>query len=259
MKTSALMSKEIHDRWKSRYRTSENSKFYKMAYGVIAEYFGKIDGPILDAGCGTGEKTIRLVDFGYDVIGVDLADVALKEARAKIEEAGHSNSIKIVQADLTHLAFPDAVFGAIVVWGVLMHIPNLEAVIAELCRVLKPNGKIVVYDANPRSFDAKLLTLLKTLAARDRSVKTKTGIENWFESKDGSILVRWTYYSVLKDLFNKNGMTFDGRRAGQFTELYVHLKSARLRFLVHRWNNVYFKFIRWSLPSYANMIFGKKV
>ncbi len=178
MNTSALMSKEIHDRWKSRYRTSENSKFYKMAYGVIAEYFGKIDGPILDAGCGTGEKTIRLVDFGYDVIGVDLADVALKEARVKIEKAGCSNRIKMVRADLGDLAFSDAVFGAIVVWGVLMHIPGLERVVAELGRVLKPGGKIVLYDANPRSFDAKLLTLAKIVTGRNGRVKTKTGIEN---------------------------------------------------------------------------------
>jgi SAM-dependent methyltransferase len=82
MNTSALKEKEIHDKWKSLYRTAENFKSYGMAYDVIGSYFDKINGPILDAGCGTGEKAIRLVDLGYDVIGVDFAYVALKEGQA---------------------------------------------------------------------------------------------------------------------------------------------------------------------------------
>lgn len=252
------MSKEIHDRWKFAYRTAENMKFFRMAYEAIGEYFDKIDGPVLDAGCGTGEKTLRLAGLGFHVIGIDLANVVLQEARRKVAKAGYADRIKIVQADLMHLAFPDATFGAVVVWGVLMHVPDLEKVIAEICRVLQPGGKIVLYDANPASYEARLLTLLKKLAARNAGVKTSLGIENWPESTDGRILVRWTYYPVLKKIFHTHGVNLDERRAGQFSELYVYLKSAALRSLVHQWNNAYFKFIRWPLPAYATMIFGIK-
>jgi len=258
MVASVLMSAKIHDKWKAVYRTAENSDFYDLACQGIAEYFYKIDGPVLDAGCGTGEKTSRLMELGYDVIGVDITPVVLNEARAKLQAINHNDRAKLVQADLTNLAFPDAAFAGILVWGVLLHVPQLEKVVAELCRVLKPGGKILVYDANPRSIDAKLLTLLRTITGRERTLTTKLGIENWFESREGSLLVRWTYSGALRELFHMNGVTFDRQRAGQFTELYVYVRNALLRSLIHRWNNSYFKYIRWHVPSYATMRFGKK-
>jgi ubiquinone/menaquinone biosynthesis C-methylase UbiE len=259
MSNSALMAREIHDEWKSRYRNAENAEFYRAAYEIVRRYFAKPGGWICDLGCGTGEKTIRLAELGHDVIGVDFAQVALEEARAKIAEAGYCSRVKLVRADLMCLPFRDAVFEGVIAWGVLMHVPELEKAIAQLSRVIRQNGRVIVYDGNPRSLDAKLLRLLKQITRRGRSEKTKLGIENWVESKYGSILVRWTYYSVLKALFSNHGIIFDGRRAGQFTELYVYVKSAILRRWVHKWNNTYFRYIGWPSASHAVMLFGRKV
>lgn len=253
-----MKSKDIHDKWKSAYRTSENSKFYELACNVISEYFEKTNGLVLDAGCGTGEKSMHLSMHGYEVVGVDIAQVALIDAQKKCQENHFSDKIKLMQVNLQKLAFSDAAFGAIVIWGVLMHVPNLEEVVAELCRVLKPGGKIVIYDANPKSLDVRIMTMFKNLSARNKSTSTNLGIENWFESNKGPVLVRWTHYSIFKNLFHKYGVKLQRRRAGQFTEFYVYFNNALLRVFLHKINNFYFRVIRWHLPSYANMIFGQK-
>jgi SAM-dependent methyltransferase len=49
---------------------------------------GRFTGPVLDAGCGTGENALLVASLGLPVLGVDVADTALAIARAKAEERG---------------------------------------------------------------------------------------------------------------------------------------------------------------------------
>ena len=87
----------------------------------------------------------------------------------------------------------------------------------------KTGWQIIIYDANPNSLDVKLFNILKKLGLRKGSVRTKLGIENGYESKKGRIIVRWTYYAILKNLFYKNGVVFQERRAGQFTKSFIFI------------------------------------
>lgn len=258
MSSSPLMARELHEKWKAKYRTPENFTFYDKAYSAIQQYLGRIDGRVLDAGCGTGEKAIRLARFGYRVVGIDYAPVAIDEARDRVVHAGQTAAVRLMRGDLTTLPFPDASFDAVVIWGVLMHVPELERAIAELCRVLKPAGKIVVYDAHASSLDVRLLKWAKRLTGRGRNTRTTLGIENWVGSAETPVLLRWMYDSALRRLFDENGIAIERRRAGRFTELFVYLDNAALRRMVHAWNNVYFETVRWPLPAYGVMVFGRK-
>jgi SAM-dependent methyltransferase len=68
---------------------------------VTLEQEGWIRGRVLDAGCGSGEHTIHLARLGYDVVGVDLSERALEEARANAAARGVPARFEV--ADALHL------------------------------------------------------------------------------------------------------------------------------------------------------------
>jgi SAM-dependent methyltransferase len=251
--TLPLTAKALHDKWKADYRNAENQAFYDLAYDAIGNYLGPAPGLVLDAGCGTGEKTLRLAKRGFDVVGVDFAPETVAEARAT---ATHPR-VTIQQADLTALPFADGKFDAVVIWGVLMHVPDLPRAISELCRVLRPGGRLVICDNNLHSLDVQLLRLAKRVKARERPQRTAYGLENWTPSPDGLVMVRWHDMRGVERLLAACGVTVEQQRAGRFTELFVYMPSL-LRPLVHRWNQFCFSRLGWRSAAYGRLLFARK-
>lgn len=91
---------------------------------------------ILDVGCGTGGTLDRLREFA-EPVGLDLEPLALSLCRERGHEA-------LVLASATALPFGESTFDAIVTLDVLEHIPDHVTAAAELKRVLKPGGTLVV-------------------------------------------------------------------------------------------------------------------
>lgn len=58
----------------------------------------ELTGPVLDAGCGTGENALYLAAQGLDVLGVDVAETAIKEARRKAAERGVEAGFQVADA-----------------------------------------------------------------------------------------------------------------------------------------------------------------
>ena len=94
---------------------------------------------VLDAGCGTGGTTARLRRYGR-VVGVDLAWEALQPARGRGLD-GH-----LARGDIQRLPFGDACFDAATSFEVVYHlgVANDQAALAELRRVLKPDGVLLL-------------------------------------------------------------------------------------------------------------------
>ncbi|HLA08357.1 MAG TPA: class I SAM-dependent methyltransferase [Anaerolineales bacterium] len=115
------------------------------------------DEKILDVGCGSGlllnEAANRLTDgkaTGIDIwashTGGGNYDLLMKNAKAE----GVADKIEFKQADVRNLPFEDASFDVIVSSGALHHIshemPDHEKALNEMTRVLKPGGRIVLWD-----------------------------------------------------------------------------------------------------------------
>jgi ubiquinone/menaquinone biosynthesis C-methylase UbiE len=62
---------------------------------------GGLAGPVLDAGCGTGENALHVASLGLSVLGVDVAETALAMAREKA--AAHNLAVEFAAADAFHL------------------------------------------------------------------------------------------------------------------------------------------------------------
>lgn len=102
---------------------------------------------VLDVGCGEGFDTRAMaaaVQPGGRITGGDLSDFLLGVARKRAEE--HGLSIEYRKADVMDLPFPDSTFDAVRAERLLMHVPNPAKAISEMKRVLKPSGRLVVFD-----------------------------------------------------------------------------------------------------------------
>ncbi|QXN62666.1 methyltransferase domain-containing protein [Serratia fonticola] len=109
---------------------------------------------ILELGCGTGNDVRRLMTLYpeiTEVVGVDLSEAMIAEANNRI---GDDSRIRYEQGDGKRLAFADNTFDCARAKLVLMHCENIDATLTELIRVVKPNGKIAVFD---HDFDGLLI------------------------------------------------------------------------------------------------------
>jgi len=98
----------------------------------------------LDLGCGVGRHALALADAGFEVDAFDASRTGLAEVAAKAEE--HGLSIATHQGNMTKLPFDDGQFDFIVSWNVIYHgdDPALRQAIAEIHRVLRPGGTMLV-------------------------------------------------------------------------------------------------------------------
>lgn len=98
-------------------------------------------GVALDAGCGTGRHTAYLASLGHEVIGVDTSPEMLSVAREKVP------GDEFHEAELHDLPLAADSVDLVVCALALSHVPDLEPVLAEFVRVLRPNGHLVISDS----------------------------------------------------------------------------------------------------------------
>jgi SAM-dependent methyltransferase len=105
-------------------------------------------GSVLDVGCGTGALAQRLAGIGYDVVGVDPSQGMLEVMRVRSPET------RAVKASGTSLPFDDDSFDLVLTVAAMHHIADPDGIrrtLAEMVRVAKPSGRILVWDHNPRN------------------------------------------------------------------------------------------------------------
>ena len=95
----------------------------------------------LDVGTGAGAFAIALAPLVREVVGIDLVPELLAEARKRATE----NS-QFVEADAEHLPFRPGEFDVVCTARTLHHVPRPELVVAEMTRVLRPGGTMLVVD-----------------------------------------------------------------------------------------------------------------
>lgn len=110
---------------------------------------------VLDVGCGTGASALpaaETVGPSGTVTGVDLAARLLDRARTKARKQGLSN-VDFRQADMTSLGYPDGSFDAVVSVFSIFFVPDMEGLVRELWRMVRPGGKLAVTTWGPRIFE----------------------------------------------------------------------------------------------------------
>lgn len=111
---------------------------------------------VLDVGCGGGLLAEEFAKLGSKVTGIDPSAASLETARTHAQQAGLNIEYRVGVGE--QIPFGDGSFDIVYCCDVLEHVSNLEQVIAETARVLKPGG-IYMYDTINRTFPSKLVMI----------------------------------------------------------------------------------------------------
>ena len=100
---------------------------------------------LLEIGVGLGTDLKQFGRAGAECYGADITDTHLELTARNFELEGLHVDLR--KADATRLPYPDGFFDCVYSFGVIHHIPDVDAVVREICRVLKPGGtfQVAVY------------------------------------------------------------------------------------------------------------------
>ena len=124
-----LLSLNIDKRWRRRVRKH------------LEQVLERTDAMVLDVACGTGDLSIVLqTNAKAKVIGTDFCRPMLEIAAEK------SSTIPFIEGDAMNLGFADDAFDALTIAFGLRNLSNVADGLAELFRIVKPGGKLVVLE-----------------------------------------------------------------------------------------------------------------
>ena len=109
----------------------------------VVDYVNTRQGRVLEIGVGTGLSLHRYKGH-LDVTGIDVSPDMLDKARQKVAEKGLTHVTRISEMDARTLAFPDGHFDTVVAMYLVSVVPEPERVLAEMARVCRPGGEVLI-------------------------------------------------------------------------------------------------------------------
>jgi SAM-dependent methyltransferase len=217
-----FQNQEVHAAWVAVYRRGRAlQRFHdRMAARVLRWLALPPRSRVLDAGCGTGEHTLRLAEAGCRCVGVDVSPRVLLRAADQARARGLASRADFACESLEDLPFPDGAFDGVHCRGVLMHIPRWERALAELCRVLRPGGRLVLLENNHRSVETLLVRLGRLVTrSESRLVRTPGGLEFWLDKEGEAPLTRVADLGHVAAKLAGHGVRVVKRFATEFWDL----------------------------------------
>lgn len=158
-----------------------------------------LKGRILDIGAGTGDFLLEAKNQNWDILGIEPNDKAKGIAAGKGIKFG--DTIEKLESNS---------FDVITMWHVLEHVPDVEHQVAELKRLLKPSGTIIIAVPNFKSYDANHYKEFWAAYDVPRHL--------WHFSK-----------TAIEKLFDKQNMNLEDIKPMWFDSFYVSLLSEKYK------------------------------
>lgn len=164
-------------------------KQQKTEWANVILSYAPTDGPmkILDCGTGPGYFPVVLGEKGHHVVGIDLTENMIKGARENIVAAGVDAELYVM--DCQETTFQDNTFDMVISRNITWTLSDPQKAYLEWKRVLKPGGRMLVFDANYylHLYDEKRMKRFKELnekliKERGRGIFSHDGKGDTFES-----------------------------------------------------------------------------
>ena len=146
------LAEDIRDYWSRRSATFDLAFGHHIAPGpeaaawaVPMAHLGPAPQRVLELACGTGEVTRLVHDLGHDVTALDFSEAMLTVARAK--HAGQPR-LRFLHADAQNTMEPAGHYDAILCRHLVWTLTSPQAAFADWFRILRPGGRLLVYDGD---------------------------------------------------------------------------------------------------------------
>ena len=163
LSTDSQETEAYYDAWAENYDQTLAQWNYQSPAIIAAMLKQEVspDGPILDAGCGTGLSGKALHDAGFrHVTGIDISQTSLDVA----SQAGVYDRLLQVNMQQTPLPLETNVFAAVQCVGVLTYVPDTAAILREFCRVVRPGGLVAFTQREDLFKERDVAGVMQTLA-----------------------------------------------------------------------------------------------
>jgi ubiquinone/menaquinone biosynthesis C-methylase UbiE len=138
-------TRQGYDRWSEVY-DSDGNPLVALEEPEVIRMMGEVRGlTIADVGTGTGRHALRFAGAGARVVGVDFSVAMMERARAK----PNADRLAFICADCLHLPLPGSSFDRVISGLVAEHVPALEPYFAELSRICRRGGFLIVTTLHP--------------------------------------------------------------------------------------------------------------
>lgn len=165
-------SAATYDNWYLRF---EGALDDYVDWEILQRYLPKNnDARILDAACGTGRISAKLVKRGFLPDLCDISSAMLDVARKKMTDLGVGSKVRIVECDIRELPFEDESYDFVICWD-----GTMEA-LGELIRVTKKGGIVSIFLANKWGS-----VISKYDRNPDEALALIDSSDGYFEDKDG--------------------------------------------------------------------------
>ena len=186
-------SRRYYDEFSNSYEEHRQRGYHRLIDDLEIDLASRYcRGRVLEAGCGTGLILQRLTPLCGRAVGIDLSAGMLSRARER--------GLVTVQGSIDRLPFPPNHFDAVVSFKVLAHVPTIEQTLAELSRVTRPGGHLVLEFYNRYS----MRTLIKRIKQPSR-IGQRFNDEDVFTRFDSLSTIR-SYLPQELELFGTRGV-----------------------------------------------------
>lgn len=198
------------------FQQLDDYRYDKLNYLPGLVDFSSFQGKkVLEVGCGAGIDLVRFARVGANVTGIDLSKTAIDLARRNIEQNGLTADLFVMNGEA--MQFHDDSFDVVYAHGVLQYTADTKKMIAEIHRVLKPEGEAILMVYNRNSW----LNLMRAVTNVPLEHEDAPVLKKFSIGEFKQFLAPFKSYRIVPERFPVKTKLHSGWKARLFNDMFV--------------------------------------
>jgi len=220
------------------FQQLDEYRYEKLNYLARLVNFSAYKGKnVLEVGCGAGIDLVRFARGGANVTGIDLSKTAIDLASKNIEQCGQHGDLRVMNGEC--MQFQDNMFDVVYAHGVLQYTADTRRMIAEIHRVLRPGGEVILMVYNKYSW----LNLMRKVTGVPLEHEDAPVLKKFSIREFRRLLSPFQRYRIIPERFPVKTKLHGGWKGRLFNDVFV----GTFNFIPRAWTRPF----GWHLMAFA--------